>query len=346
MAWEDTMTERDRLAALLPGILAEIDDAGSVADDWIGSRYVDELATRLLAAGVRLDEPAPGLRDALRQALHERDLALQARDALWDRQQIAATPSDAREQPCPWCGGRASDFPALRAATTPEPTPEDTMTDRERLAALPCGWRLPGGARCLAPREHVVHGSERVWTGPEPNHEYEPFERRQGGERRAGVRLDEPTPPPDALRRAAADLYRLAVGEHGHDETHSADWPACLPAHIAMNRYRDALAAAPAEPPTLDVERLARAMARCAEIGGPANHTPEMAEEHWPSYVMEATEYAREYGGMPVALDVGRLALALDRVPFDSEMTQHDLAAFIADEYARLASERRSEPRK
>ena len=43
------------------------------------------------------------------------------------------------------------------------------------------------------------------------------------------------------MAEAARDLYSLAVGEHGHDETHSADWPSCLPAHIAMNRYRDAL---------------------------------------------------------------------------------------------------------
>jgi hypothetical protein len=44
-----------------------------------------------------------------------------------------------------------------------------------------------------------------------------------------------------ALVEAARDLYSIAVGEHGHDETHSADWPCCLPAHIAMNRYRAAL---------------------------------------------------------------------------------------------------------
>ena len=44
------------------------------------------------------------------------------------------------------------------------------------------------------------------------------------------------------LRNAAQDLYSLAVGEHGHDETHAAIWPSCLPAHIAMNRYRDAIA--------------------------------------------------------------------------------------------------------
>jgi|GEM_PF-5379327 len=46
------------------------------------------------------------------------------------------------------------------------------------------------------------------------------------------------------IAAAARDLYSVAVGEHGHDETHSADWPSCLPAHIAMNRYRDALAKA------------------------------------------------------------------------------------------------------
>jgi hypothetical protein len=43
------------------------------------------------------------------------------------------------------------------------------------------------------------------------------------------------------VARAAQDVYRTVVGEHGHDETHSAGWPSCLPAHIAMNRYRAAL---------------------------------------------------------------------------------------------------------
>lgn len=47
------------------------------------------------------------------------------------------------------------------------------------------------------------------------------------------------------LREAAASLYSIAVGEHGHDETHSADWPSCLPAHIAMRRYRAAIKEAP-----------------------------------------------------------------------------------------------------
>lgn len=34
------------------------------------------------------------------------------------------------------------------------------------------------------------------------------------------------------------DLYRALVSEHGHDERHEAVWPACLPVHMAMNRYR------------------------------------------------------------------------------------------------------------
>jgi Flp pilus assembly pilin Flp len=43
------------------------------------------------------------------------------------------------------------------------------------------------------------------------------------------------------IEQIAADLYSIAVSEHGHDETHRADWPSCLPVHMAMNRYRDAL---------------------------------------------------------------------------------------------------------
>lgn len=48
-------------------------------------------------------------------------------------------------------------------------------------------------------------------------------------------------PRDEGLREAARNLYSIAVSEHGHDETHSADWPSCLPTHMAMNRYRDAL---------------------------------------------------------------------------------------------------------
>lgn len=44
----------------------------------------------------------------------------------------------------------------------------------------------------------------------------------------------------DDLRAAADDLYRALVSEHGHSESGGAPWPACLPVHIAMNRYREA----------------------------------------------------------------------------------------------------------
>ncbi len=56
------------------------------------------------------------------------------------------------------------------------------------------------------------------------------------------IEAEAATPPASAKRDAvvqvAADLYSIAVGEHGHDETHFAAWPSCLPAHIAFNRYR------------------------------------------------------------------------------------------------------------
>jgi hypothetical protein len=69
----------------------------------------------------------------------------------------------------------------------------------------------------------------------------------------------------DRLRAVAADLYRALRSEHGHDENHSADWPACLPVHIAMNRYRDALAGTPA--PTDGMERaIVESMGRVAEV--------------------------------------------------------------------------------
>ena len=48
-----------------------------------------------------------------------------------------------------------------------------------------------------------------------------------------------------ALKAVSRDLYSTTVAEHGHDEKHSADWPSCLPVHIALNRYKDALAATP-----------------------------------------------------------------------------------------------------
>ncbi len=60
------------------------------------------------------------------------------------------------------------------------------------------------------------------------------------------------TADPGGLREAARDLYSIAVGEHGHDETHSADGPSCLPAHMAMNRYRRALTPEATAPDRVD----------------------------------------------------------------------------------------------
>lgn len=59
-------------------------------------------------------------------------------------------------------------------------------------------------------------------------------------------------------------------------------------------RLRAALAEAD-EARGLDVERLARAVARIAEVGPPAHLNPDDAEEHWRSYLTEATDYAAEY---------------------------------------------------
>ena len=50
----------------------------------------------------------------------------------------------------------------------------------------------------------------------------------------------------------------------------------------------------------LNVERLARAIARIAEVG--ASHTPDEAEEHWESYRKEAEDYAREYCALAAKL--------------------------------------------
>ena len=55
------------------------------------------------------------------------------------------------------------------------------------------------------------------------------------------------------------------------------------------------LEAANPAPAGLDVERLARAMARAAEVGPHAHLDPDDAEDHWPSYMDEAAEYVREY---------------------------------------------------
>ena len=43
----------------------------------------------------------------------------------------------------------------------------------------------------------------------------------------------------ESLAATSLDIYRAVVSEHGHDEKHAGAWPACLPVHYAMNRYRD-----------------------------------------------------------------------------------------------------------
>jgi hypothetical protein len=51
------------------------------------------------------------------------------------------------------------------------------------LLTLPCGYRFTHGARCGAGPDHAVHGDR--WHGLEPQHVYQPEERRKA-ERRAG----------------------------------------------------------------------------------------------------------------------------------------------------------------
>lgn len=53
--------------------------------------------------------------------------------------------------------------------------------------------------------------------------------------------------------------------------------------------------ALPEKPPAIDVERLARAMARLAEVGPPAHLEVALAEEHWRSYLTEAEDTIAEY---------------------------------------------------
>ena len=48
----------------------------------------------------------------------------------------------------------------------------------------------------------------------------------------------------------------------------------------------------------LDPERLARAMSRLTEVGPPAHLSGEQAEDHWRSYLTEATELAAEYAAL------------------------------------------------
>ena len=54
---------------------------------------------------------------------------------------------------------------------------------------LPCGFKFDSGMPCLAGRSHPVHRGR--WAGPEPNHRFQPMDRRKA-ERRAA--LTDPTP--------------------------------------------------------------------------------------------------------------------------------------------------------
>jgi hypothetical protein len=121
------------------------------------------------------------------------------------------------------------------------------------------------------------------------------------------------------------------------------------------NRRRRDRRSTPTQPVPngLDVERLARAMARIAEVGPPAHLNPDDAEEHWRSYLAEASDYAAEYLRLaactpPAAdssLDAQVLCDAFNRVRGEREFMYADEAARIFGAYARLSTSP-SEPRK
>ena len=92
------------------------------------------------------------------------------------------------------------------------------------------------------------------------------------------------------LNEAASDLYKALVSEHGHDEKGDAPWPACLPVHIAMNRYQDSLAASEDRAEGLDVERLTRAL--WAERAGT---TPHPGGANWAEQMDRATRLVALY---------------------------------------------------
>jgi hypothetical protein len=70
-----TTVTRETLAAALPAALEAADDAGSVADDWVGSEYVDRLADAILAA-LRSGEGEPAEEDLATLLVEWRDAAL------------------------------------------------------------------------------------------------------------------------------------------------------------------------------------------------------------------------------------------------------------------------------
>jgi hypothetical protein len=99
------------------------------------------------------------------------------------------------------------------------------MTDTPRKdgprteAGLPCGFRFGAGDyRCLVPESHDIHHGK--WRGIEPDHDYEPFERRHGerrAEAAAGPRPAASTTPQardDGLREALAELLLATAQVH------------------------------------------------------------------------------------------------------------------------------------
>lgn len=52
---------------------------------------------------------------------------------------------------------------------------------RELASVLPCGSLFDARVRCLAPEAHPVHHGK--WFGVEPNHEFQPFDRRSSDRR-------------------------------------------------------------------------------------------------------------------------------------------------------------------
>lgn len=108
---------------------------------------------------------------------------------------------------------------------------------------LPCGFKFSPGVRCLAIAGHVIHRGR--WAGSEPNHDYEPFDRRKA-ERRAArygdstatqhrsdtlgpclacEQRDAARPSPDkmdALTAAAAFMLELVDYYYGTDQAFAA----------------------------------------------------------------------------------------------------------------------------
>lgn len=112
--------------------------------------------------------------------------------------------------------------------------------------------------------------------------------------------MSEPLKTPEQvialIDRADAEVSALCSGKRRWTMTVPAehDRDSDLVIGGALHEARRLLAAI-AVPAGLDVERLARAMAR---FDGGDNHTPEDAEDHWPSYLDDARRLAREYAAI------------------------------------------------